>query len=84
MCPRKKIKSVKKTWLYKLVVLLAWVNFAVAQNNEINIKQQIEQCNILEDDKPNEAINLADQLLNSLNKFEQPIEFGELLGFCRI
>jgi diguanylate cyclase (GGDEF)-like protein len=61
-------------------LLLAWVNLAGAQHNEINIKQQIEQCNTLEDDKPNEAINLADQLLKSLNKFEQPIEFGELLG----
>jgi len=51
-----------------------------AQVTEPLVSEQIEQCASLEDDQPAQAIDLAKSVMSTLNKFNHPHEYGQLLG----
>ena len=44
------------------------------------IEESIQQCSQLEDQKPNEAVTLGLSLLNQLDRQQQAVQYGKVLG----
>ncbi len=64
-----------------LLAVLLFCSVSVnSQQGADPIAEQIEQCNALEDNKPNEAIALAEQLLESMTALNTTPQYGQILG----
>lgn len=76
----KSATSAKNIWFLILVYSVVSSDLVLAHESEISMRSEIDQCNSLEDDNPSQAIELADKLIFTLNKFNSPIDYGYLLG----
>ncbi len=66
---------------YLCIVVLLFLPWLVgAQQATKNLPEQIEQCAAMEDNQPNEAIKLAEQLLQALVEQRSSIQYGQVLG----
>jgi diguanylate cyclase (GGDEF)-like protein len=72
------MKSSIMRWL--IMTLIMFSGQLLANQQELPVSELIEKCQSLEDDKPQDAIKTAVQVINKINKLNSPINYGHALG----
>jgi diguanylate cyclase (GGDEF)-like protein len=76
-------RSMKTTHLTQLsLILLAMLSCSViqAQTGLPALDEVVEECQSLEDDQPEQAINMADDWLTQINRQVNPVAYGRMLS----
>lgn len=77
----KKHKNMKPSsirWL--IMTLIMFSGQLLANQQELSVSELIEKCQSLEDDNPDEAIKVAQQVISKISKLNNPINYGHALG----
>ena len=74
------ITTTKFIWFLILGFCVVPGDIVIAQELETSFNQAIDQCKSLEDDNPTQAIALAEKTISTINKYNNPIDYGDFLG----